>query len=580
MKAQQHVTSIRLIQTCFESEFYPQLFSGKQTNDPAFRLIGQLVHHTQDEDYIYNIVKSGLPENYEDGGGDTLKQLRDNVRRTLEQGWHEEDRKEAMPTQAQTLISLVEQNKIDLFHTSDKRAIIVLDINGKKSASPLTSTIAKRYLGRLYYKAELKPIAQQSFKQALDILEAQALFDRPELEVYTRVAPYKDQVVFNLADDKGNVVVIDKDGYRITNDSPVIFMAAPGMLGLPIPQSTDRNILRELREFMGLEDINFPRILGFLINTLKPEGPYMCLLTEGEQGSGKSLLCEFCKALIDPSKALKLRMPDNERDLMIQAKDSHVLLFDNISSMKPIMSDALCTLATGGGFSTRRLYTDDEQQIFNECRPFIGNGITGIASRPDLLERSIAVKLRPMPKHQRKLEKDMRDQLKEMHPYILDKLFRIVSCALRNIDTIETPQAVRMADAAQWIVAGESETGFPPGTLLSSLIESQNDIVFESMAKNSLATALYSLAEEGPFDGFVGELFAKLDSRTKTRDRSFPATPAHLSGALDRLRPALEKIGLSVEFGPKVRNGRTIKIRLADKQAQGMGDEKEWPIEI
>jgi hypothetical protein len=34
----------------------------------------------------------------------------------------------------------------------------------------------------------------------------------------------------------------------------------------------------------------------------------------------------------------------------------------------------LCRLATGGGFSTRKLYTDDEEQLFNAQRPSILNG--------------------------------------------------------------------------------------------------------------------------------------------------------------------------------------------------------------
>jgi hypothetical protein len=59
---------------------------------------------------------------------------------------------------------------------------------------------------------------------------------------------------------------------------------------------------------------------------------------------------------------------------MIQAKEYHLLVYDNASGMKGDISDALCTLATGGGLATRKLYSDDELQVFTASRPFIING--------------------------------------------------------------------------------------------------------------------------------------------------------------------------------------------------------------
>src|SRR5438552_51284 len=100
----------------------------------------------------------------------------------------------------------------------------------------------------------------------------------------------------------------------------------------------------------------------------------------------------------------KFRLPSSDRDLMIQAKDNYLLIYDNVSGMKNDISDALCTLATGGGVATRRLYTDDELQIFNHCRPFVINGIGEFANRPDLVERSIVVILSSMPRGQRRTE--------------------------------------------------------------------------------------------------------------------------------------------------------------------------------
>jgi hypothetical protein len=80
-------------------------------------------------------------------------------------------------------------------------------------------------------------------------------------------------------------------------------------------------------------------------------------------------------------------MPRDERDLMIAATNAWLVAFDNLSSLPPWLSDALCRLATDGGFSTRTLYTDSGETLFSAQRPVLINGIEQIATRADLLPR-------------------------------------------------------------------------------------------------------------------------------------------------------------------------------------------------
>lgn len=58
-----------------------------------------------------------------------------------------------------------------------------------------------------------------------------------------------------------------------------------------------------------------------------------------------------------------------------------MLAYDNLSWLSTEMSHALCRLATGAGFGTRRLYTDDEEATFYASRPVIVNGIEEVATR-------------------------------------------------------------------------------------------------------------------------------------------------------------------------------------------------------
>jgi hypothetical protein len=70
------------------------------------------------------------------------------------------------------------------------------------------------------------------------------------------------------------------------------------------------------------------------------------------------------RALVDPNLAPVRALPRDERELFIAASNSHVLAFDNLSGLPPWLSDTLCRLTSGGAFSTRRLFTDQDEILF------------------------------------------------------------------------------------------------------------------------------------------------------------------------------------------------------------------------
>lgn len=556
----QNKISAGLIQACFESEFYPLIMSGVETNDPAFRLVGQIALHTHDAPYIEAIVNSALPEGYD---GDTHLELPSMIERTLKKAPPEKIGKGK--TLSAAMLSIAENSGMTLFH--DPMGVPYITVRDKGlRVYPLQSEAAETWLKKKFYTAKGSPIATASFKEALDVLKAKAVFDGPECKVHLRVARHDDGIVLNMADVEGKALIINSGGYEVTVNPPVFFCNSPMMAAIPAPEGSDEKVWQEFKQLLGLGNENFYRILAFIINAWKPDGPYLILLLEGEQGSGKSLLTHIIKTLVDPSPVSKLRMPKSEQDLMIQAKASHLMVFDNLSGLNGVLSDALCSLATGGGYSARKLYTDDEQKVFFECRPVILNGINGIATRPDLLDRSVSVKLPSMATKQRKVEADILRIFEEMRPRLIDQLCKIASCALRNFDEVIAPTSLRMADAAQWLVAAEPATGLPEGTLVAALEKSQTDIVVETMSSNSLAVALMKCVENAPFEGTMGELYARLEAARSYHDRSFPPTSAHLSRVLERLRPALMKTGIAIEFGPKTRKGKMVSVRLLDDQ--------------
>ena len=110
------------------------------------------------------------------------------------------------------------------------------------------------------------------------------------------------------------------------------------------------------------------------------------------------------RALIDPNVAPLRAAPMDVRDVMIAASNGWCVAFDNLSDIEPWFSDCLCRLATGGGFSTRELYSDGDEMIFVAQRPVMLNGIGAVVERADLLDRALIVDL-PLIDEQRRRDK-------------------------------------------------------------------------------------------------------------------------------------------------------------------------------
>ena len=60
------------------------------------------------------------------------------------------------------------------------------------------------------------------------------------------------------------------------------------------------------------------------------------------------------------------------------ARSCWVLPLDNVSHIQPWLSDCLCRLATGGGWATRELYTDDSEVLFEATRPVVPERVPGV----------------------------------------------------------------------------------------------------------------------------------------------------------------------------------------------------------
>lgn len=500
-----------------------------------------------------------MPGDYD---GDSLNELPEWITSAREKGFDEAEGTDEPLSAKLVALALVEGVHLFRDEANKDVAMVTLPHTGPAIAYRVTAGTVKLWLRSVAYKAWDKPVSTHPLNEAISTLEAIALFASPSLPVFARVAGDSETVAIDLGTDEGRVVMIRPEGWNIAATTTHKFIRGGGFRSLPTPEPGNDS-LRQLQTFLGLDDHNYRLLLGFLINALRPKGPYFILLVEGEQGSGKSFFCEIIKRIIDPNDAQRVRLPDKPQDLMIQAKEYRLLSFDNASGMSAEMSDALCSLATGGGFAVRKLYTDGDLYVMTYTRPFMINGIGGYANRPDLMERAIPINLSSMSEGSRKTEEELLADFDQILPGVLAGLYDAVAHALREYDNIEPPRHLRMADAARWVAAAERGLGEEPGTIIDAIAVAQNDFVVDRINDDALVMMLRRIAKPVGFDGYIGDLYVKIIEYDDARHhRSLPKSPSHLSTQLTRMRPAMAKAGIKVELLHKDRQGRKVSIRL------------------
>ena len=322
-----------------------------------------------------------------------------------------------------------------------------------------------------------------------------------------------------------------------------------------------------LKPFLNVSDSDFVLVVAWMLACLRREGPYPVLVLSGEQSSAKSTFSAMLRALLDPSIAPLRALPRNDWDLFITAGNQHLLVFDNVSALRPWLSDTLCRLATGGGFAVRRLYTDQDEVLFDAVRPLILNGITDIVSRPDLMDRAIFLALDPIPDEQRRTTEEIWKEFEAARPKILGALLDAVSTGLRLYHKTRLEKLPRMADFARWATACEKGL-WPAGTFLSAYNRNRGDAVDTVIDADQVASTVLSLIDgQTEWQGTATELLRALYDHAGewiARTRAWPTSPQALSRRIRRVTPLLRKSGLEVDHKREGRASRRI-IRIFRK---------------
>jgi hypothetical protein len=283
------------------------------------------------------------------------------------------------------------------------------------------------------------------------------------------------------------------------------------------------------------------------------------------------------RELLDPNTTPLRSEPRETRDLMIAAQNAWCIAFDNVSHLGWRLSDDLCRLSTGGGFSTRRLYTDEEEKLFEATRPLLLNGIEGVVSRGDLIDRSLVIYLPVIPEDQRRSEREFWISFRAAQPRIIGCLLDAVACALRRLEKVKLDRLPRMADFARWMVAAEPSLGWPEGTFMAAYDANRRSANTLALEASLIVRALQRACATSSFKGTASQLLRKLVKNADLQDitqKTWPKNGWALSRELRSIAPNLRTAGLDVRFdektpGPGSRRIITIARKMEAKPRVG-----------
>ena len=480
------------------------------------------------------------------------------VRQTLPSGSDD-------PSVIDELVALAREH-CELSHDADGKALAVIPMPERREVWRVMSPGFENWLRAQYWQARQAGFSETTLKAALATISAAGVHDGQEVAVHIRAAQEGPSYYIDLCDEQWRVVYVTPRGWRILDQSPVMFTRTSAMRALPAP---DRNAADLDRLW---HNVNIPidrrvLVLAWVLECFRPETPFPVLELVGEQGSAKSTTQSVLRSLIDPNKVLLRGRPKTTEDVFVAAGCNWLVSYENLSSLTAEQQDAFCTLATGGGYAGRQLYTNGEEHVMETKRPVVLNGISVVATRPDLIDRVIHVDMPVIAPDQRRDDSDTSSGWERDKSVVFAALLDLFSAALAKLPEVRLMRKQRMADFERLGEAVGRVLGFEEGEFLAQYAEMVSAGIERALESNPVAQALESFIQTVslPWQGTTAALFDRLNVYEHHDRMAWPRSPKGLSDQLRRIAPAFRTKGIEITHVGHTRQGGQWRISATPK---------------
>lgn len=456
-------------------------------------------------------------------------------------------------------------------YVTDGVHVYAVEHDGPAIARPLRGSGSLRQaLTRRYAVETGRAPSQGSLADAVATLEALAIdTDRVELSMRVGMDPDDEATTWlDLGRPDGQSVCVSPGGWAITSppaDRGPLWRRTRRVGEMPMPERPPggwETGLSLLRDVLPVADEAWPMTVAWLLAALRPDMPRPVAYFTGEQGVGKSTSGRMLLRVVDGIGADLCAAPRTEDDLAVATAAGWVLAMDNLSSVAPWLSDALCRTVTGDSIMKRELYTPDDVTLLVFRRPVLLTGIDIGAVRGDLAERMLPLRLEVIPEDERRTERDVWGAYRRAHPQILGGLLTLAGEVWKRLPDAAAglTSRPRMADFAELLWALDQVTGW---STLTTYTGAQDDLVDGVIESDLVATTLLAWAKSSTTpDHWVGSAAALLGILpVPIGADKWPRTPGVLGSRLTRCAPALRKRGVDIRK-KKVNGERVVEITV------------------
>jgi hypothetical protein len=451
------------------------------------------------------------------------------------------------------------ESRCELWHDADGKTFAsfdrqIADEPLHRDHCAIESTSFREFIAWLAHSELGAAPSSDALKSCQNTLAGKAKFDGEQFATARRIAKDETGYWLDIGDEARGAILITAAGWRTVTRPPVRFLRTKAMRPLPMPIS-DGDI-DSLWSLVNVPDEERIFVLAWILESLRAGTPFPVLELVGEQGTAKSTTQKVIRRFVDPNKAMLRPAPKTREDIFIAAGNNHVISLENMSGLSPEYSDALCTIATGGGMAGRQLYSNDEENIIEAHNPVILNGIGAIITRPDLLDRAIVIC--PPVIDERMTEAEHSALLERNAPSIMGGILDLLSRTLAELPNVRIARdrLPRMADFAYLGEAMHRAMGGEPGQFLDRYIHHRRDSIQRTISASPVAAACIRFIESGQsFAGPVGQLLDKLSSiRCQQENGDFwPKSSKGMGDSFRRVAPPLRQLGIDASIESKHR---------------------------
>lgn len=465
---------------------------------------------------------------------------------------------------ADEIVSLVIET-CTLFTDQDDEAHADVNQNGHREIWPINSGTFKDLVSLLVYRSTGKTTRAAVLADAFSTLNGIAKHDCEKHNVYLRVASDGNGGYYiDVGDKQWLVMHITKNGWQIISDPPVKFRRSKATKALPEPKTG--GTLADLKALVNVSDSDDLLLVTALIDWIRPDTAYPVVELIGEQGSGKSTTAENIRRMIDP-KSVNLRSAAKSvEDLYVGSRSNHIVCLNNLSFLSSAQQDALCNLSTGGGYASRKLYSNDEEVSFDAKRPTLLNGINAVATQPDLVSRVVRLECPTLDAAGSRLDdKELAEIFNKHAPlamgFLLDTMVKALA-VLPDIELVEKPRlldfALLGAAVGRVLHGSDGEQAFT-----IRYREAREAASLQALESMPVILALLEYLEiQAPYTGNFAMLLKNIEKVIgKTADAAWPKSAKGLSTAVGRAKPVLNLLGWSVVPASRDKHGARVTIK-------------------